>query len=368
MRLLTIAMIVLLATTFALAQDSAATLYAPFDGELDATMAAGTGEATVEGQPRFIDGRVGQAVVVNNDNWLSYPLQGNMNPAQGAVEFWLMPVDWDGRDQTDSHFWVGATGEDRLYIYKFARWHHFTVHVATDDADKYLSIHDASIMNWEPGEWHHAVVTWDTANVRIYLDGEMVSEHSIPSPITDLGDTIFVGKDLATPQFAAGETAIDELRIYPRPLFPEEVRRAYQRAENPAVAQQSYSDLTLYYTGYPSRNRAEMSFVATETVPEGGAATLTMRDPESGAVAIERDLPATDAGTLESIDLDTTPLTPANWDVVVRIEDVDGNAVLEKTKKLWIRDKFWKRDPKGIAIEVPPPWTPVDVGGLTVKT
>ncbi|MBD3291395.1 MAG: hypothetical protein GF393_00615, partial [Armatimonadia bacterium] len=322
----------------------------------------------VEGQPRFIEGRVGQAVVVNNDNWLSYPLAGNLNPAQGSVEFWLMPVDWNGRDETDSHFWVGAAGSDRLYIYKFARWFHFTVHVGTDDADRYLSIHDVSIRNWEPGEWHHAVVTWDSANVRVYIDGEFASEHSIPSPIDDLGDTIFVGKDLATPQFAAGETAIDELRIYPRPLFPEEVSRAYQRAENPEVAQQPYSDLTIYYTGFPSEGRAEMSFVATETVPEGGSAALTIRDPESGETVVERELPTTDAGTLEDIEIDTSALTPANWDVIVRIAEADGNLLLERTKKLWIRDRFWKRDPKGIATEVPPPWTPVDVGGLTVKT
>jgi hypothetical protein len=111
-----------------------------------------------------------------------------------------------------------------------------------------------------------------------------------------------------------------------------------------------------------------MSFVATETVPADGSATLTIRDPESGETALERDLPTTDAGTLADIEIDTSPLTPANWDVTVRIADAEGEVLLEKTKKLWIRDRFWKRDPKGLATEVPAPWTPVDVGGLTVKT
>ncbi len=367
MRALTIVMVLLMAGT-GFAQDDAATLYAPFDDQLDAAVAAGGAEATVEGEPRFVEGRVGEAVVVNNDNWLSYPLSDNMNPAQGAVEFWLQPIDWVGNNTTDSHFWVGAAGEDRLYIYKFARWRHFTVHVNTDDADQYLSIKDVPIAKWEPGQWHHAVVTWDSANVRLYLDGELESEHSTPSPIDDLGDAIYVGKDLATPQFAAGETAIDELRIYPRPLFPEEVRRAYQRADNPEITQQPYSDLKIYYTGFPSEKRAQMSFVATETVPEGGSATLTIRDPESGMTAVERDLPANEAGTLENVQIDTSEFTPANWDVTVRITDAEDEVLLEKTKKLWIRDRFWKRDPAGIATEVPPPWEPVDVGGLTVKT
>lgn len=367
MRALTIVMALLIAAT-GFAQDSSVSFYAPFDGQFDAAMAAGESEASVTGEPRFIEGRVGQAVVVGNDNWVGYPLAGNMNPAQGSVEFWLMPVDWVGNNETDSHFFVGASGNDRIYIYKFARWRHFVVHIATDDAAHYVSIKDVPIARWEPGQWHHAVVTWDQANTRIYLDGEPAAEASMPSPIDDLGDTIYVGRELATPQFAAGETAIDELRIYPRPLFPEEVRRAYQRAENPEAAQQPYADLSIYYTGFPSRNRAEMGFVATETVPEEGSATLTFRDPATGAAPIDMALPVSDAGTLEPIEIDTSPLTPADWDVVVRVTDAEGNALLEKTKKLWIRDKFWKREPKGIPTEVPEPWTPVEVGGLTVKT
>ena len=94
----------------AIAQDAAATLYAPFDGAPAAAMAAGDDAATGEGSPRFIDGRVGQAIVVNNENWLSYPLAGNMNPSQGAIEFWLKPIDWDGTVDSCSHFFVGAEG------------------------------------------------------------------------------------------------------------------------------------------------------------------------------------------------------------------------------------------------------------------
>ncbi|NLO07474.1 MAG: LamG domain-containing protein [candidate division WS1 bacterium] len=351
----------------AIAQDAAATLYAPFDGAPDAAMAAGDDAATVEGSPRFIDGRVGQAIVVNNENWLSYPLAGNMNPSQGAIEFWLKPIDWDGTDDTGSHFFVGAEGEDRVYVYKFARWRHFTFHVRTDDAETYESM-QAGIYQWQAGDWHHAVVTWDPAYMRIYLDGEMKAEASIPSPINDLGDTIFVGKELATPQFAAGETAIDELRIYPRPLFPEEVARAYRRAEEPQTAQQQYEDLLIYYTGFPSQERADLQFVASVGVPEGGQARLSISDPASGRVAIERDLPVTDDGTIGDVEISTSDLTPAAYDVAVRITDADGNELLAQSKRLWIRDRYWQREPQGLTDEVPEPWTPVEVGGLTAKT
>ena len=356
-----------LATVTGSAQDDATTFYAPFDGGFQPALATGSAEVTVEGSPRLVEGRVGQAVVVNNDNWLSYPLAGNMNPAQGAIEFWLQPIDWDGTDDEFSHFFVGAFGADRIFIYKFARWRHFTFHVATDDADHYESM-QAGVYQWQAGEWHHAVVTWDPAYLRIYLDGEMKAEASIPSPIDDLGDTIYVGKELATVQFAAGETAIDELRIYPRPLFPEEVARAYERADSPAAAQQPHEDLLVYYTGFPSRHRAELQFVSSVSVPEGGAATLTITDPATGATPVEQPLTIEPAGTLAGCEIDTSGFVPAEYDVTVRIADADGQELLSQTKLLWIRDRFWEREPQGLTAEVPEPWEPVEVGGLTVKT
>ncbi len=356
-----------LAAAAGFAQDDAMTFYAPFDGSPEPALATGSAQVTVEGSPRFIAGRVGQAIVVSNDNWLSYPLAGNMNPSQGAVEFWLQPIDWKGTDNTDSHFFVGAFGADRIFIYKFARWRHFTFHVATDDADHYESLR-AGIYPWQPGEWHHAVVTWDPAYLRIYLDGEMKAEASVPSPIDDLGDTIYVGRELATVQFAAGETAIDELRIYARPLFPEEVARAYRRADNPEITRQPYDDLLVYYTGFPSRHRAELQFVSSVRVPDGGSATLTITDPESGATPVEQALTVESTGTLAGCEIDTSGFVPARYDVTVRIADAEGQELLEQSKLLWIRDRFWQREPQGLTTEVPAPWEPVEVGGLTVKT
>ncbi|HUS80559.1 MAG TPA: LamG domain-containing protein, partial [Armatimonadota bacterium] len=232
-RTLGMAALALIAVTPLVAQEESATLYAGFDGKLSATHAAGDGQASINGLPRFVEGVKGQAVVVGGDNWLSYAAAGNLNPAQGSVEFWLKPLDWDGRDDRDSHFFVGAAGADRLYIYKFARWRHFTFHCRSAATPNYESL-QAGIYAWQAGEWHHAVVTWDRATMRIYLDGELKSEASIPAPLEDLGDTLYVGRELATPQFAAGETALDELYVYPRPLFPEEVRRAYTRLTEPA--------------------------------------------------------------------------------------------------------------------------------------
>ncbi|MCD6361557.1 MAG: LamG domain-containing protein, partial [Armatimonadetes bacterium] len=184
-----------------LAQDDALLFYADFDGDAEADYAAGDASVTVNGQVRFIEGRVGQAVVVGGDNWLSYPAAAALDARRGSIEFWVSPVDWDGRDNTDSHFFVGAAGADRIFIYKFARWRHFTFHCRAAGVERYESLR-AGIYTWRPGEWHHAVVTWDRAIMRIYLDGELKAEASIPAPLNDLGDTLWVGRELATPQFA----------------------------------------------------------------------------------------------------------------------------------------------------------------------
>jgi hypothetical protein len=348
------------------AQDRLAMFYAPFDGSPVPATAGDSAVLDVHGTPEYIDGVRGKAIVVSPDSWIVYPLPGNLNPAQGAIEFWLKPVDWDGKDGTQSHFFVGAAGADRLFVYKFARWRHFTVHVSTDDAPRYESL-KAGIYPWKTGEWHHAVVTWDAAYLRIYLDGEMASEASMPSPITDLGKTLAVGKDLATPQMAAGKTAIDELRIYPRPLFPEEVRRAYGRRENPQAPLQPYEDLIIYYTGFPSENRASLSFVSSMPVPPQGAAELLVQNAADGRVAARYPLEAGPAGDLVGRDIRTDNLPPALYRLAVRITDAEGAVRLERTKDLWFRDTDWKRTREGIPEAVPPPWVPIEVDGMLVR-
>jgi hypothetical protein len=362
----TLIALLMLTCAASFAQDDALLFHADFDGDLAADYSIGDAPVTVNGEPRVVEGRVGQAVVVGGDNWLSYPSATTLNAPQGTVEFWLMPVNWDGRDDQRSHFFVGAQGADRIYIYKFIRWRHFTFHCNPAHAPHYESLR-AGIYTWQTGEWHHAAVTWDRATMRIYLDGELKSEASMPAPVDDLGDALFVGKDLATPQFEHGETAIDELRVYNRPLFPEEVKRAYARADNPDATAEAYQDLIIYYTGYPSKHRAELAFVSSVAVPEGGAALLTITDPATGREAIHESVPSDARGLLAVCDIDTSDLTPAEYDVTVRISDAAGNMLLERTRKLIIRDRFWKREPAGIATEVPPLWTPLEVAGNTVR-
>ncbi len=348
------------------AQDEALLFYSDFDGDPAADFSVGEAPATLNGAPRFVEGRLGQAVVVGGDNWLSYPAEGNLRGSQGTIEFWLSPVDWDGRDNQRSHFFVGAQGADRIYIYKFIRWRHFTFHCNPEATTKYESLR-AGVYPWQIGEWHHAAVTWDRAVMRIYLDGELCAEGAIPAPISDLGDTLFVGKDLATPQFEHGETAIDELRVYSRPLFADEIKRAYARADNPDAVVETTRDVIIYYTGYPTENRAEMGFVSTVAVPDGGSATLTIADPATGEQAVTQALSIGPGGTIGDCEIDTSGLSSANYDVTVRIADAAGGVLVEAVRKLNVRDRFWKREPAGIADKVPPPWTPLEVAGDSVR-
>jgi len=70
---------------------------------------------------------------------------------------------------------------------------------------------------------------------------------------------------------------------------------------------------------------------------------------------------------LAQCEIDTSNLTPAEYDVTMRITGAGNVTLLERTRKLIIRDRFRKREPAGIATEVPPPWTPLEVEGDTVR-
>ncbi|WP_135829689.1 LamG-like jellyroll fold domain-containing protein [Halorussus halobius] len=75
----------------------------------------------------------------------------------------------------------------------------------------------------DDGEWHHAVLTWNGSTVTLYLDGTVVGRAQWS------GD---VGND---DPFSVGQSfpgAIDDLRIYERPLSTDEVTDLYSNNGN----------------------------------------------------------------------------------------------------------------------------------------
>ena len=72
-------------------------------------------------------------------------------------------------------------------------------------------------------EWHHAVVTFDEGEVKLYLDGSLEGEGSVASPLAGNALTLKVAADSNGQNLFMG--IIDEVRVYNRALTEDEVNQ-----------------------------------------------------------------------------------------------------------------------------------------------
>ena len=206
--------------------------YCPFDQSYDAIIAAGDRRALYQDRS-FVRGRHGYAVYVGpapeagEDQHAYaapfYSSRGNLPKARGSMEMWVRP-DWDaGGDVQRCFFHEDApyeAGQNAIWLWQFRG-----DTLRFDVRDPAATALTADIGNWERGEWHHLVATWDcAAGASLYVDG-------------DLRDSAeFTWEPLEYDQFNLGarpyrtgemEAALDEFKLYTRRLTAEEVKQAF---------------------------------------------------------------------------------------------------------------------------------------------
>lgn len=82
--------------------------------------------------------------------------------------------------------------------------------------------------DWQPGRWYHVAATYDGQAMRLFLDGQ--EDPASPRHQSGLIDTAPTTCCVAGgPSHAHLPGAVDEVRVYPRALAPDEVRQSYQR-------------------------------------------------------------------------------------------------------------------------------------------
>lgn len=202
------------------AGDDGLLLQMEFEGDL--ALAPGHGAATFSGAeaPAYVEGKFGRALDLGTGQRVMLRTEGNIDRARGTVCMWIKP-HWAG-DLYQNHVFLQddlpfETGANCLRLW------HWCVGLARfdvrDEGDRYIT---SPVKSWRAEEWHHLAATWDTSQgTGLYIDGHKAAARqfeyqSKPSPRLILGG-IPTGDDaLAT---------LDDLRIYDRPLTPDQVRR-----------------------------------------------------------------------------------------------------------------------------------------------
>lgn len=96
----------------------------------------------------------------------------------------------------------------------------------------------------EANRWYHLAATFDGANLRIYLDGELKGTRAVAAPIDSGGNLpLHVGADYTAGMAAAKyfNGAIDELGLWSRPLFVSEILTLAGRSGPPVLLSQPAS-------------------------------------------------------------------------------------------------------------------------------
>ena len=216
--------------------------HASFDRGLDADFARGSGQATLSGERRdqikLAPGLIGQGVLVGAQNsHLSYLTQGNVLCERGTIEFWYKPVNWgpsirwtpelaDHKDPPAEKYehrrWWFASGNVMVHQNYYAGWLStpkiiFSLKPTYEDMNR----------------WRYYVITWDRAasEATVYTDVYTVRPSTAGEEIAAMkfGPIMEIGNHEQNGTPTDCDKIIDELRIWSRPLRPEEIVRNYRK-------------------------------------------------------------------------------------------------------------------------------------------
>jgi hypothetical protein len=221
--------------------------YCSFDGTVEPEIHAGDKTVRTSAPPEFIAGIKGQALVTGHSRNAVYPLKDHLRVAEGSIKFWVMPMDWDGREELFHHFFripgrepqKGSTAKPfDLILYRFLEWPTVAAYGMAGELTTSNILQSPMNKSWAPGRWHQIVFAWDAQEACLYVDGQGKRQKYLrAAPDAVFEDSFVVGG----PYFIENntQTAIDELYIFNRKLSADEIARSYRLESATATVETS---------------------------------------------------------------------------------------------------------------------------------
>jgi len=209
--------------------------HASFDQGVTADFAKGKPEPATNGNPRLAEGVRGKVLLVGDSSvtGLAYENDANFSITQGTVAFWLQPIDWlgnRGKAKFFNLFMQGAgsgAGYFGLEMERFNQPEPVLIFYSLNFSNRRnMHIPCAGSGHWLNHAWHHVALTWNSREGRLFVDGEFVGSDRLTEP--------FQSSDLHSQTFTIGgsgeeHTALDELRLWNRPLNASEIGELYRK-------------------------------------------------------------------------------------------------------------------------------------------
>ncbi|MBI4027734.1 MAG: hypothetical protein HY360_22300 [Verrucomicrobia bacterium] len=218
--------------------EDALLFHAAFEDSVEAGKAKGHAAPTESPKSlKYVEGIAGKAISLSDER-LAYELKDNLEPAHGSVLLWLQPLGWDPMKNNEYNYFFnaclpGTPNGDKIQFFKLPN-PLFYLMLGKEGKVQTMPM---EIRSWRKGEWRFFAFTWEDGWMKLYVDGEpagksAIAREQLPSQV---GDEIYCS--------IAEATAIDELRIFDKPLAAASVKNYFlldylkrKKAEAPSAA------------------------------------------------------------------------------------------------------------------------------------
>jgi hypothetical protein len=163
-----------------------------------------------------------KAVEFQSNSLLAFPAAGVVLPEGGTISLEIEP-NWNGADQGDNSF-VQVAGNDveqgPLSIRRRGKF----LRVEWMDQDGLPQGTSISIGDWKAGEPHTVTAAWGEGVMSVYVDGKQSRAIVYQGEVQVPADAMLYLGSRTGEQIGGANARLRNLRVYDRPLAPQEVQ------------------------------------------------------------------------------------------------------------------------------------------------
>ncbi len=319
-------------------------IYLPLDGSWTARGDRATG-LEIAGGEHYEAGVCAKAIVGPLE------LRGSdlLDLHEGTLECWVRPVGVNSYSDGNCSF---VSGPFVFYIFNSAGLANkpLALYFSKDDGDLLMLRAEDTVLR--PGRWYHFAFTWRDDEITVYVDGQRRAK-SFGVPLATRQNHGTCGQLL----LGAGESLLDEVRLYRQALEPEEVANAYYRYRDPTqlVAAVDRS-LRLRAQYLPSQNKLYYRVAVNDARTQFAHIELALRDA-TGTVLAQSKHPL----TTEEQSLALPDLPDGRYELAAAAIGTDGQSRPGEVFAFRRQHFPWEGNQLGITDQVYPPFEPIRV-------
>ena len=234
--MLKISSLILIFAALALKAENALIYHQKFDGSLTAAISNGAPEMHGVVPPEFRDGVSGQSLLIGGkagkqQRTYESSAQNIFDFKKGTVSLWVKPIDWNGLPTRYFHMIFRAVSAGKsntqMLIYKYFNSENL-LFLLGPMANSHFTTLNNPVRHWQPGQWHHLAAVWNGSDLAFYLDGQLYGTQKMRFPVSGNVPCASIALGPKGWDNTDGETLVDELKIFSRPLAPPEITALYK--------------------------------------------------------------------------------------------------------------------------------------------